>query len=100
MSGTSFGACVLHVSPEAARGGPLALVEDGDIIEMDVSERRLDLLVSEEELARRRAAWKAPEPYYTRGYGLMFAKHVTSADQGCDFDFLEPAGETPEPKIY
>ncbi|MDF2998408.1 MAG: dihydroxy-acid dehydratase, partial [Xanthobacteraceae bacterium] len=100
MSGTSFGACVLHVSPEAARGGPLALVEDGDIIEIDVAERRLDLLVPEEELARRRAAWREPPPYYSRGYGAMFATHVTSADEGCDFDFLGPAGETPEPKIY
>ncbi len=95
MSGTSFGACVLHVSPEAARGGPLALVEDGDMIELDVAERRLDLLVPEAELARRRAEWREPPPYYSRGYGAMFAKHVLSADQGCDFDFLTPAGETP-----
>ncbi|HSI39030.1 MAG TPA: L-arabinonate dehydratase [Xanthobacteraceae bacterium] len=100
MSGTSFGACVLHVSPEAARGGPLALVEDGDIIEMDVAARRLDLMVPEEEMARRRAAWQPPAPYYSRGYGALFTRHVTSADQGCDFDFLEPAGATPEPKIY
>ena len=100
MSGTSFGACVLHVSPEAARGGPLALVEDGDMIELDVAARRLDLLVPEAELARRRAEWHEPPPYYSRGYGAMFAKHVLSADQGCDFDFLTPAGETPEPKIY
>jgi dihydroxy-acid dehydratase len=100
MSGTSFGTCVLHVSPEAARGGPLALVENGDLIEMDVAERRLDLLVPEEEMARRRAAWTPPAPYYSRGYGAMFAKHVTSADKGCDFDFLEPAEATPDPKIY
>jgi dihydroxy-acid dehydratase len=100
MSGTSFGACVLHVSPEAARGGPLALVEDGDVIEIDVAQRRLDLMVPQEEIARRRALWREPQPYYTRGYGALFAKHVTSADQGCDFDFLEPDGETPEPKIY
>jgi len=100
MSGTSFGTCVLHVSPEAARGGPLGLVEDGDIIEIDASERRLDLLVPAEELQRRRAAWSEPAPYYSRGYGALFSRHVMSADQGCDFDFLLPAGETPEPKIY
>ena len=100
MSGTSFGACVLHVSPEAARGGPLALVEDGDIIEIDASARRLDLLVSEEELAQRRASWQPPAPYYSRGYGALFTRHVLSADEGCDFDFLTPAGPTPEPKIY
>jgi dihydroxy-acid dehydratase len=100
MSGTSFGTCVLHVSPEAARGGPLGLVEDGDIIEIDASERRLDLLVPAEELDRRRAAWAEPAPYYTRGYGALFSRHVMSADEGCDFDFLLPAGETPEPKIY
>ena len=100
MSGTSFGACVLHVSPEAARGGPLALVEDGDIIEIDAAARRLDLLVPEEELARRRAGWQPPAPYYSRGYGALFTRHVMSADEGCDFDFLLPAGPTPEPKIY
>jgi dihydroxy-acid dehydratase len=100
MSGTSFGTCVLHVSPEAARGGPLALVEDGDIIEIDASTRRLDLLVPEAQLQRRRAAWQEPPPYYSRGYGALFARHVMSADQGCDFDFLLPAGPTPEPKIY
>jgi dihydroxy-acid dehydratase len=100
MSGTSFGTCILHVSPESARGGPLAFVENGDIIELDAGARRLDLLVPEEEMERRRAAWVPPEPYYTRGYGAMFEKHVTSADEGCDFDFLHPAGATPEPKIY
>ena len=100
MSGTSFGACVLHVSPEAARGGPLGLVEDGDIIELDLSERRLDLLVPEDEMARRRARWEPPPPYYSRGYGALFTRHVMSADEGCDFDFLTPAGPTPEPKIF
>ena len=100
MSGTSFGACVLHVSPEAARGGPLGLVEDGDMIEIDAAARRLDLLVPAEELERRRAAWREPPPYYSRGYGALFTRHVMSADEGCDFDFLTPAGETPEPKIY
>jgi dihydroxy-acid dehydratase len=100
MSGTSFGTCVLHVSPEAARGGPLGLVEDGDLIEIDAAGRRLDLLVPEDELARRRAAWQEPPPYYSRGYGALFSRHVMSADEGCDFDFLTPAGDTPEPKIY
>ena len=70
------------------------------MIELDVAARRLDLLVPTEELARRRAAWREPPPYYSRGYGALFAKHVMSADEGCDFDFLTPAGETPEPKIY
>jgi dihydroxy-acid dehydratase len=100
MSGTSFGACVLHVSPEAARGGPLGLVEDGDIIEINTAERRLDLLVGEDEMARRRARWEPPPPYYSRGYGALFTRHVMSADEGCDFDFLTPAGPTPEPKIF
>ncbi|HZY67234.1 MAG TPA: dihydroxy-acid dehydratase, partial [Devosia sp.] len=100
MSGTSFGACVLHVSPEAARGGPLGLVQDGDLIELDAPNRRLDLLVPEDEMARRRALWKEPEPYYSRGYGALFTRHVMSADEGCDFDFLTPAGLTPEPKIF
>jgi dihydroxy-acid dehydratase len=100
MSGTSFGACVLHVSPEAARGGPLALVEDGDIIELDLAERRLDLMVPEDEMVRRRALWAPPPSYYSRGYGALFTQHVMSADQGCDFDFLTPAGPTPEPKIF
>jgi dihydroxyacid dehydratase/phosphogluconate dehydratase len=100
MSGTSFGTCVLHVSPESARGGPLALVETGDVIELDVPGRRLDLLVPTEEMERRRATWRPPEPHYTRGYGALFARHVTSADRGCDFDFLEAGGPTPEPKIY
>jgi dihydroxy-acid dehydratase len=100
MSGTSFGTCVLHVAPEAARGGPLALVRDGDIIELDVPGRRLDLLVDPDELARRRASWKPPEPFFQRGYGKLFSQHVTSADQGCDFDFLHSGSPTPEPKIY
>jgi dihydroxy-acid dehydratase len=100
MSGTSFGTCVLHVSPESAKGGPLALVEDGDVIEIDAAARRIDLLVPEDELQRRRANWQAPPAYYSRGYGALFSEHVMSADQGCDFDFLIPAGPTPEPKIY
>lgn len=100
MSGTSFGTCVLHVSPEAGRGGPLALVKTGDMISLDVPARRIDLLVDADELARRREAWTPPEPPFARGYGLMFARHVTSADKGCDFDFLHAGAPTPEPKIY
>ena len=88
MSGTSFGTDVLHVSPEAAVGGPLALVRTGDEISLDVSARRLDLCVTEEELSRRRAAWRPPAPHYTRGYGKLFLEHVTQAHLGCDFDFL------------
>jgi dihydroxy-acid dehydratase len=101
MSGTHFGTCVLHISPEAAVGGPLALVRDGDEIVLDLEERRLDLLVGEEELSRRRAEWKPPEPHYTRGYGAIFQSHIQQAHQGCDFDVLRPTGKaTPEPDIY
>jgi len=89
MSGTSYGACVLHVAPEAFVGGPLALVEEGDIIELDVAARKLDMLVSDDELARRRAAWTPPKPQFPRGYGQMFSQHIKQANEGCDFDFLE-----------
>jgi dihydroxy-acid dehydratase len=97
MSGTSYGACVLHVAPESYVGGPLALVRDGDLITLDVPARRLDLVVSGEELARRRSAWTPPPPKYGRGYGALYAAHVAQADLGCDFDFLGPGGEVPEP---
>jgi dihydroxy-acid dehydratase len=102
MSGTSYGACVLHVAPESRIGGPLALVKTGDIIELDIPGRKLQLHVSDAELAKRRAAWKAPAPHYQRGFGLLHTQHIKQADQGCDFDFLETAGlpPTPEPKIY
>lgn len=105
MSGTSYGACVLHVSPESYVGGPLALVRDGDLIELDVPARRLSLLVSEEELARRKAAWTAPKPRFARGYGVLNQLHVLQADKGCDFDFLEepPRGKDPntaDPEIH
>lgn len=89
MSGTSYGACVLHVSPESFIGGPLALLKTGDIIRLDLPNRRLDMLVGEEELARRKTAWQAPEPRFQRGWGWLFSRHVTQADQGCDFDFLQ-----------
>jgi dihydroxy-acid dehydratase len=92
MSGTSYGACVLHVAPESFIGGPLALVKDGDLIELNVPERRLNVLISDDELARRKAAWVPPEPRFTRGYGAMHQQHVMQADKGCDFDFLQRDG--------
>jgi dihydroxy-acid dehydratase len=102
MSGTSYGACILHVSPESYIGGPLALVRTGDTISVDVADRTLSLGISDEELAQRRSAFKTPEPRYERGYGWMFSRHICQAHEGCDFDFLEtsfgrPAGE---PVIY
>jgi dihydroxy-acid dehydratase len=100
MSGTSYGACVLHVAPESFVGGPLAFVQDGDVIELDIPARRLSLNVSDEELARRRAAWRKPPPRYARGYGRMFSEHVTQASEGCDFDFLEGRAPTPDPEIH
>ncbi len=101
MSGTSYGACVLHVAPESHVGGPLALVMDGDRITIDVPNRTLTLEVDDAELARRRAAWKAPKPHYTRGFGTLYLKHVTQANEGCDFDFLEEEGKaTDEPEIH
>jgi dihydroxy-acid dehydratase len=93
MSGTSYGTVVLHVAPESAVGGPLALVQDGDEIELDVPNRKLTLRVSDEELAKRKAAWKPPAPHYERGYGRLFLDHVLQANEGCDFDFLR--GKTP-----
>jgi dihydroxy-acid dehydratase len=91
MSGTAFGTVVLHVAPESAVGGPLALVRDGDEIELDVSGRRLTLHVSGDELARRRAAWRPNHASSPRGYTWLYQRHVLQADQGCDFDFLRPA---------
>jgi dihydroxy-acid dehydratase len=100
MSGTSYGACVLHVAPESFIGGPLALVRDGDVIELDIPARRLSLNVSDEELARRRAQWRKPPPRYARGYGRLFSEHVAQANEGCDFDFLERGPPTPDPEIH
>jgi dihydroxy-acid dehydratase len=100
MSGTSYGACVLHVAPESFVGGPLAYVRDGDTVELDVPQRRLTLRVTDEELARRRAEWKPREVNYPRGFGRMYAKHVTQANRGCDFDFLEGTAPIPEPEIH
>ncbi|MEZ5726004.1 MAG: L-arabinonate dehydratase [Paracoccaceae bacterium] len=89
MSGTSYGACVLHVAPESFVGGPLALLKTGDTVRLDLPNRRLDMLVDEAEIERRRAAWTPPEPKFERGWGYMFSRHVTQADKGCDFDYLE-----------
>ena len=100
MSGTSYGACILHVAPESFIGGPLAFVQTGDEIEVDVANRRIHLHVSDEELSRRRAAWTPPQPHYQRGYGAMFAQHIGQADDGCDFDFLQAGAATPEPEIH
>jgi dihydroxy-acid dehydratase len=102
MSGTSYGACMLHCAPEAFVGGPLALVKTGDRISVDVPARRIHLEVSDAELATRRAAWTPPPRRYERGYGWMFSKHILQADQGCDFDFLETAFGAPvaEPDIF
>jgi dihydroxy-acid dehydratase len=100
MSGTSYGACVLHVAPESYAGGPLAFVQDGDLIELDVPARKLELRVSPDELARRRAAWKRPAPKFERGFGALYQQHITQADQGCDFDFLEGTAPTADPEIH
>jgi dihydroxy-acid dehydratase len=100
MSGTSYGTCVLHVAPESFIGGPLALVRDGDLIELDVDQRVLNLKISEQEANRRKAAWKAPMKKYARGYGALFSQHVRQADEGCDFDFLEGSAPIPEPEIH
>ena len=100
MSGTSYGACVLHVTPEAAIGGPLAFVQSGDEITLDVAGRKLELHVDEATLAKRKESWTPPENPYARGYGALFMQHVTQADQGCDFDFLHAGAPTPEPKIF
>ena len=100
MSGTSYGACVLHVAPESAIGGPLALVRTGDVIELDVPKRTISMQVSDDELTRRKRDWKVPPPRYQRGYGVMFSRHITQANDGCDFDFLEGTAPIAEPEIH
>ena len=108
MSGTSYGACVLHVTPESHVGGPLALVKDGDMISIDIEGRGINMLVSDDEIAKRKLAWVKPIPKFTRGYGVLYLKHIQQADTGCDFDFLEPGysdGAAPqttsgEPEIH
>ena len=99
MSGTSYGACVLHVAPESYIGGPLALVRDGDLIELDVAARKLELKVNADELAKRKAAWKQPPPHYTRGYGAIYSQHITQANKGCDLDVLHHGDPTPDPEV-
>ena len=100
MSGTHFGSCVVHVTPEAAVGGPLALVQTGDMIALDIDARTLDVEISDEEFARRRVAWKAPARIYERGFTRLYIEHATQANLGCDFDFLMGNAATPEPPIY
>jgi dihydroxy-acid dehydratase len=102
MSGTSYGACVLHVAPESFVGGPLALLKTGDLVEMNIPKRSLNMLVSDDELAARQKAWVPPAPRFERGYGWMFTKHIEQADKGCDFDFLKTEfGPSPgEPDIH
>jgi len=100
MSGTHYGTCVLHISPESAVGGPLALVQTGDTIALDVDARTLQLQVSDDELARRRAAWTAPVQPFQRGFTWLYQQHVTQAHEGCDFDFLQGTQPTPEPVIF
>ena len=98
MSGTSYGTCVLHVCPESHAGGPLALVRDGDLVRLDTDARRLDLLVAEGELARRREAWVPPGPRFPRGFAALHCAHVLQADEGCDLDFLARPGAIPDPE--
>ena len=103
MSGTSYGACVLHVTPESHVGGPLALVQDGDLISLDIEARSIHLHVSDEQLAQRKAAWIAPEAKFSRGYGVLYLKHIQQADKGCDFDFLEThlqSADASDPEIH
>ncbi|MEN3802764.1 L-arabinonate dehydratase [Aeromonas veronii] len=100
MSGTHYGTCILHVAPEAAIGGPLALVRTGDLIELDIANGRLNMLVSDEELAERRCTLKPVHKVYERSYAALYQQHVTQADQGCDFDFLQAGSKVPEPPIF
>jgi dihydroxy-acid dehydratase len=100
MSGTSYGCCVLHVAPESFVGGPLALVRNGDLIELDVQQRELNLKVEASELSRRKASWKQPPRKYERSYGAIFSRHVKQADEGCDFDFLEGTAAVADPEIH
>jgi dihydroxyacid dehydratase/phosphogluconate dehydratase len=99
MSGTSYGACVLHVAPESHVGGPLALVRTGDLITLDVPARTLTVDIPEQSLAQRRAQWQPPAPRFERGYGLLYSEQITQANEGCDFGFLARRGATagPEP---
>jgi dihydroxy-acid dehydratase len=97
MSGTSYGTCVLHVAPESFVGGPLALVQEGDLITLDVTKRLLQLEVTDDELRRRSQEWTPPARIFERGYGALYSEHIGQADQGCDFDFLARRGTAVEP---
>jgi dihydroxyacid dehydratase/phosphogluconate dehydratase len=100
MSGTNYGTCVLHVSPESFIGGPLALLKEGDRIELNVQKQQLNMLVDDEELSRRRNAWQPARETYPRGYGKLYMQHIRQANEGCDFDFLEGTAPIPEPEIH
>ena len=100
MSGTNYGACVLHISPESFVGGPLALLKEGDIVELDVGQQQLNMRVDDQELTRRREAWRPRNGIYPRGYGKLYMQHIKQADEGCDFDFLEGTAPIPEPEIH
>ncbi|MBO0903237.1 L-arabinonate dehydratase [Jiella sonneratiae] len=100
MSGTHYGTCILHVAPEAAVGGPLALLRTGDVVSLDVAAGRLDMEVDAAEIARRRAAWRPPPQRYERSFAALYQRHVSQADRGCDFDFLEGTSAVPEPEIF
>jgi dihydroxy-acid dehydratase len=100
MSGTSYGACILHVAPESAVGGPLGAVRNGDRITVDVPKRSIHLDLRDDEIAQRMKTYRPPPRDYPRGYYRMFAKHVQQANEGCDFDFLQGAGGIPEPEIH
>jgi len=100
MSGTHYGTCILHIAPEAAVGGPLALLKTGDLVALDIPAGRLDMRVDEAELERRRAAWKPAVYLYERSFAALYQRHVSQADEGCDFDFLGPPSAVPEPPIF
>ena len=100
MSGTSYGTCVLHVTPESAVGGPLAVVEDGDVISLDVESRTINLDLPEEEIVKRTKDLPERKSLHARGYTKLYLDHVTQADKGCDFDFLEGDEKSPEPEIF
>lgn len=100
MSGTNYGTCILHVAPESFVGGPLALLEEGDMVELDVPRKQLNVHITEEEISRRRQAWRPGKSLYPRGYGKLFMEHIKQADEGCDFDFLEGTAPIPEPEIH
>lgn len=100
MSGTHYGTCILHVAPEAAVGGPLALVQTGDLIELNIEAGSLNMLVDDTELAQRREALKPTHQTFSRSRSALYQQHVTQADEGCDFDFLQSGSDVPEPPIF